>query len=494
MNNMETNKLISRRYKALIKENKDSHKSFAFKGHDSISYDQKYTGRRLKNNRIMSKESIGSQRNIFDPNASHTLHRDHTVESFDVVEPTNQSSFASLSQSLNSRPSAQRGVRMKFKNPIADSRRSQIRISNLYSTRVLSGNKKSRSLKKRVNGDDDAIVRESLTLKIQYNALLEENRRLKEQLQTAENEVLQKNRLMKDIVNKKSETNPRLVSAKRNKNANSQVKGNSDQNAVLRHKNFVIENLQKQVKDMQKDIERKDYELHQLNAAFKDSKNEETSVNSLQFKLKNAEVELEKLRKILSKVANEPKETNEEAPVLIESLRRRENSSGDAKPRHKFVKEPMFKAREAKPDVSKPLLDKIAALEEQLKSNQSEFSHKEKQLQTRNSELEQKCRLLEAKVKEFESKQEAKEDKSELKIVQELTAIVQTLTNNRDKELSQSDIDKLLSAKVKVLKEDDVKLLQKHVISKAQESSKNKGKYSVESIVNTLNELIAKYK
>lgn len=97
-------------------------------------------------------------------------------------------------------------------------------------------------------------------------------------------------------------------------------------------------------------------------------------------------------------------------------------------------------------------------------------------------------------MKEFESKQVVKEEKSELKIVQELTAIVQTLTNSREKELSRSDIDKLLSAKVKVLKEDDVKLLQKHVISKAQESSKSKGKYSVDSIVNTLNELIAKYK
>lgn len=101
-----------------------------------------------------------------------------------------------------------------------------------------------------MKADQDNMSAQMLTLKMQYNGLVEENKRLKGQLQLTEDELLKKDRLMKDMAAQRG------VSA-RNKNANSQVKNASDPVSTLRQKNVMIESLQKQVKGLQRDIERK---------------------------------------------------------------------------------------------------------------------------------------------------------------------------------------------------------------------------------------------
>lgn len=53
------------------------------------------------------------------------MNRDKTIDSFDVVEPTNQTQFMTVTHSMNQRPSAKRGTRTIFKSGMRDDTNSK---------------------------------------------------------------------------------------------------------------------------------------------------------------------------------------------------------------------------------------------------------------------------------------------------------------------------------------------------------------------------------
>ena len=73
----------------------------------------------------------------------------------------------------------------------------------MYPSKLLSGNKKSRRSKQMlIENEQKQLINENLGIKAQLNRLIEENKKLKDQLQIAEVEIVQKNKLLQDIVNK----------------------------------------------------------------------------------------------------------------------------------------------------------------------------------------------------------------------------------------------------------------------------------------------------
>lgn len=62
-----------------------------------------------------SKDHLSSYKTL-DHQASKSLHRDKTIDTFDVVEPTAQNSFGVYDQTLTSRPSAQRSKRVRLRS------------------------------------------------------------------------------------------------------------------------------------------------------------------------------------------------------------------------------------------------------------------------------------------------------------------------------------------------------------------------------------------
>lgn len=77
-------------------------------------------------------------------------------------------------------------------------------MAALYPSKVLSGSKKTRRGKQKIIESEQTktLINENLSLKSQCNRLIEDNRRIKDQLHIAEMEILQKNKLLQDIINK----------------------------------------------------------------------------------------------------------------------------------------------------------------------------------------------------------------------------------------------------------------------------------------------------
>lgn len=77
-------------------------------------------------------------------------------------------------------------------------------MAALYPSKVLSGSKKRRRSKQKIIESEQTktLINENLSLKSQCNRLIEDNRRIKDQLHIAEMEILQKNKLLQDIINK----------------------------------------------------------------------------------------------------------------------------------------------------------------------------------------------------------------------------------------------------------------------------------------------------
>lgn len=63
-----------------------------------------------------SKDHLSSYKTLDHHQVSKSLHRDKTIDSFDVVEPTAQNTFGSFNQTLTSRPSAQRSKRIRLRS------------------------------------------------------------------------------------------------------------------------------------------------------------------------------------------------------------------------------------------------------------------------------------------------------------------------------------------------------------------------------------------
>ena len=102
---------------------------------------------------------------------------------------------------------------------------------------------KWRSKKKRIVEQlNENLSGENVSLKIKYNALLDENKRLKDQLNYKDKQLHQTSGNLKDLAKKYGGT------GKRNKMVNSQSKGYGHSSSVLRKKNLIIDNLQKQLK------------------------------------------------------------------------------------------------------------------------------------------------------------------------------------------------------------------------------------------------------
>ena len=114
---------------------------------------------------------------------------------------------------------------------------------------MLSSKSKSKSRKQRlIEQKNESLSGENLTLKIQYNAVQEENQKLKDRLDEKDKQIEQTTGNLKDLATKYGGT------GKRNKQVHSQSNGFKDQKTVLRQKNTLIDSLQKQLKRMLFDI------------------------------------------------------------------------------------------------------------------------------------------------------------------------------------------------------------------------------------------------
>jgi hypothetical protein len=141
------------------------------------------------------------------------MNRDRTIDSFDIVESSNQNSFGNLSQ----RQSAKRNTRRLKPGIFTFLEIAKFKFSNetknkLLSSRILSGSK-ARSRKQRMleQEHNESLSGENLNLKIKYSAIQDENNKLKDQLQSTERELLRTSGNMKDIASKYA------ASGKRNK-------------------------------------------------------------------------------------------------------------------------------------------------------------------------------------------------------------------------------------------------------------------------------------
>ena len=199
-----------------------------------------------QNSKDSANTHLTSQRSLKGTSTynNQSMNRDRTIDSFDIVEPSNQNSFGNLSQ----RPSAKRNTRRLkpskiSKNLFKTDKFTSETKNKLLSTRILTGNKvRSRKQRMLEQENNESLTGENMSLKIKYSAIQDENNRLKDQLQNTERELHRTSGNMKDIASKYS------GSGKRNKKqVNSQSKNNVDQNAALRQKNMIIDGLQKQI-------------------------------------------------------------------------------------------------------------------------------------------------------------------------------------------------------------------------------------------------------
>ena len=229
-----------------------------------------------KNKSKDNHDNVFGNRGLTTINSGGSISINKTIDVYDtgLQSPSDQSSLSFLN--MTARPGTLRSSKKQLKNSIRLSNGnpanqvSKLNLSlqkksKLLSKRMFSPNENRNSNKRRILSDERESTAngEFYTLRIQLNAMHEENKKLKEQLQQAETDIESKNKQMREISTKSRRNQPRLGTG--NKNQISQIKGlGGDHSSAIRQKNMQIENLIKQNKKLESENNRKDVEIQQL--------------------------------------------------------------------------------------------------------------------------------------------------------------------------------------------------------------------------------------